>query len=118
MLVFHTTLSLTQELTHSRGRTAETQKNAASWLTIPHTLLALSGSSGPLAQGMVPPTVGWAFHHHLAIKKIPHKERPLGPEGVRCHGVGECQGGKMEEGRWVGEHSHRSSGREGRIGVF
>ena len=42
----------------------------------------------------------------------------LGPRGVQCPSIGECQGGKMEEGRWVGEHSHRSSGREGRIGVF
>ena len=24
----------------------------------------------------------------------------LGPEGVRCHSLGECQGGKMGVGGW------------------
>jgi hypothetical protein len=27
----------------------------------------------------------------------------LGPEGVRCSSVGECQGGRMGVGGWVGK---------------
>jgi hypothetical protein len=35
----------------------------------------------------------------------------LGPVGVRCLSVGECQGRKAGVGGWVGEHPYR--GREG-----
>jgi hypothetical protein len=36
----------------------------------------------------------------------------LGPEGVPCPSVGECQGGKTGVGRWLGHHPHRGR-REG-----
>lgn len=36
----------------------------------------------------------------------------LGPEGVQCPSVGECQGGKARVGEWVGEHPHRDGGEE------
>jgi hypothetical protein len=36
----------------------------------------------------------------------------LGPEGVWCHKVEECQGGKSVFGEWVGEHPHIGRGRE------
>jgi hypothetical protein len=42
----------------------------------------------------------------------------LGPEGVHCHSVGECQGWKMGAGGWVGENPHRGRGRGDRIGDF
>ena len=35
----------------------------------------------------------------------------LGPEGVRCLRVGECQGWKVRMGVWVEEHTHGSRGR-------
>jgi hypothetical protein len=31
----------------------------------------------------------------------------LGPEGVQCSSVGECQGGKKGGGGWVWEHPYR-----------
>jgi hypothetical protein len=34
----------------------------------------------------------------------------LGPEGVRYPSVGECQGGKVGVGGWVGEHPYRGRG--------
>jgi hypothetical protein len=37
----------------------------------------------------------------------------LGPEGVQCPSVGECQGGNMGVGGWVREHPHRSRERGG-----
>ena len=40
----------------------------------------------------------------------------LGPVGVRCPSVGECQGGKSEVGGWVGEHPHRGRERDNGIG--
>jgi hypothetical protein len=39
----------------------------------------------------------------------------LGPEGVQCPSVGECQGRKTGAGGWVGEHPHR--GRRGGDGI-
>jgi hypothetical protein len=36
----------------------------------------------------------------------------LGPEGIQCPNVGECQGGKMGVGGWVGKHPHRGRGEE------
>jgi hypothetical protein len=33
----------------------------------------------------------------------------LRPVKARCRIVGECQGGELGVGEWVGEHSHRSS---------
>ena len=42
----------------------------------------------------------------------------LRPEGIPCPSVGECQRGKVGVGGWVGEHPHRSRGREDRIGGF
>ena len=38
----------------------------------------------------------------------------LGPVKARCPSVGECQGGEVGVGEWVGEHPHRRRGR--RIG--
>jgi hypothetical protein len=35
----------------------------------------------------------------------------LGPEGLRCPSVGECQGRKAGVGEWVEEHPHRGRGR-------
>ena len=35
----------------------------------------------------------------------------LGPEGVCCPSVGECQGGKTGVGGLVGEYPYRSRGR-------
>jgi hypothetical protein len=32
----------------------------------------------------------------------------LGPEGVRCSSVGECQGGKTGVGGWLWEDPHRA----------
>jgi hypothetical protein len=39
----------------------------------------------------------------------------LGPEGLQCYSVGECQGRKVGVGGLVGEHPHRGMGR--RVGV-
>jgi hypothetical protein len=35
----------------------------------------------------------------------------LGPEGVQCPRVGECQGGKIGMGGWVGLYPHRGRGK-------
>ena len=45
-------------------------------------------------------------------------EAALGLVKVQCPSVGECQGRKVGAGRWVGEHPHRSRGREDGIGGF
>jgi hypothetical protein len=37
----------------------------------------------------------------------------LGPVKVRCPSVGECCGGEVGMGEWVGEHAHRSRGQGG-----
>jgi hypothetical protein len=42
----------------------------------------------------------------------------LGPVKVQCPNVGECQGGEVGVGRWVGEYLHRSRKREDGIGSF
>ena len=42
----------------------------------------------------------------------------LGPGKAPCPSVGERQGGEVGVGGWVGEHPHRSSGREDGIGGF
>ena len=42
----------------------------------------------------------------------------LGPEGVRCPSVGECQGWKAGVDGWVGEYPQRGSGRVDGIGSF
>jgi hypothetical protein len=42
----------------------------------------------------------------------------LGPVKARCPSVRECQGGEVGVGGWVGEHPHRSRGREDGIGGF
>jgi hypothetical protein len=41
-----------------------------------------------------------------------------GPWSYECPSIGECQGGEVGIGEWVGEHPHRSSGRGGRIEGF
>jgi hypothetical protein len=45
-------------------------------------------------------------------------EKALGPEGVWCPSVGECQAGKTGVRGWVGEHPHRGRGRGEKIGGF
>ena len=42
----------------------------------------------------------------------------LGPVKARYPSVGQCQGGEVGVGEWVGEHPHRSRGREDGIGGF
>jgi hypothetical protein len=39
------------------------------------------------------------------------REEALGPEGVRCPNVGECQGRKSGVGEWVRLYPHRGRGR-------
>ena len=45
-------------------------------------------------------------------------EEILGPRKARCPNVGKCQGGKAEMDGWLGEHPHRSRGRQNGIGGF
>jgi hypothetical protein len=47
---------------------------------------------------------------HISLRGV-----ALGPEGVQCPSVGECQGGKTGVGGW--EHPHRGRERFG-IGGF
>jgi hypothetical protein len=42
----------------------------------------------------------------------------LCPVKARCTSVGECQGGKVGVGGWVGEHPHRRRGSGEGIGGF
>jgi hypothetical protein len=42
----------------------------------------------------------------------------LGPEGIQCPSVVECQGRKMGVGGWFGEHIHRDRKRGDGIGAF
>ena len=42
----------------------------------------------------------------------------LGPEGVRCSSVGECQSKKTGVGGWVEEHTHRGRDRRDGMGEF
>ena len=39
------------------------------------------------------------------------EEEALGPVKARCPSLGECQGGEVRVGGWMGEHAHRSKGR-------
>ena len=41
----------------------------------------------------------------------------LGPVKAQCSSVGECQDREAGVGVWLGEHTHRSKGRDG-MGVF
>ena len=45
-------------------------------------------------------------------------EEALGPEKARCPSVGECQGGKVGVGVWVGVHPFRSKDRGYGIGAL
>ena len=46
------------------------------------------------------------------------QEEDLGPVKAQCPIVGECEGRQVGMGGWVGEHSHRSRGREDGIVDF
>jgi hypothetical protein len=53
---------------------------------------------------------------HVAEDVTSVEGEALGPEGVLCPSVGECQGRESGVGGWVGEHTHRSRGKVGGIG--
>jgi hypothetical protein len=45
-------------------------------------------------------------------------EEAVGPVEAQCTSVGECEGGEVGVGGWVGEHPHRSRGRRNGMGVW
>ena len=83
-------------------------------------------SRSPELLGTEPPTKEYTWRNpwlwpnmwqRMALLDISGGEA-LGPEGVRCPNVGECQGGKIGVGVWVGEYPHRGRGRGDGIGGF
>lgn len=73
----------------------------------------LPGTKLPTKEGTMEGTMAQsAYVAEDALDWLQWEESSLGPVNAQCPIVRKCQDREAEVGGWVGEHTHRSRGRE------